>query len=63
MQGMHRFHDGVRVLPSDEGAGSQVRVLQALGKLIQVHFAVGVARHGNTAAGMEQGCKEQVVFA
>ena len=63
MQRMHGFHDGQCVLPTDQGTSAQVRVLQALGKLIHVHFAMGVAWYGNAAAGMGQRWKEQLMLA
>lgn len=63
MQRMRRRHDRQRVLPSDEGSGTEVRVLQVFGKVVHVHFAVLVARYGNAAPVVEQWCVEQLVFA
>ena len=52
---------GMRILPADQCACAEVGVPQTLGQFVHPHFAAGVARDGDPAAGIEQRGKPQLM--
>lgn len=58
---VQRLDHGIRILPADQRACAKVGVPQTFGQFVHLHFAAGVARNGDSAAGVEQRGKPQLM--